>query len=101
MIAHGSTRYSERLLLEKGDGSTMVSRSRKVSFGPYEVDLLDERLWRGGLPVPLRPKTFAVLRHLLERPGQLVTKQALIGAVWPETFVSGTVLKVCVRELRQ
>jgi DNA-binding winged helix-turn-helix (wHTH) protein/predicted ATPase len=57
-------------------------------------------LWRLAQPIPLRPKTFAVLRCLVERPGQLLTREALFEAVWPETAVSDVVLKVCIRELR-
>jgi DNA-binding winged helix-turn-helix (wHTH) protein len=48
----------------------------------------------------LRPKTFAVLRCLVEHPGQLCTKEALFEAIWPETVVTEVVLKVCIRELR-
>lgn len=72
-----------------------------IAFPPFELDLENERLARDGLPVELRPKAFAVLRHLAERPGQLVTKDDLLSAVWPDTFVSDSVLKVCVNELRR
>ena len=56
---------------------------------------------RGLESISLRPKAFAVLKHLVERPGQLVTKQQLLEAVWPETFVSDAVLKDSVRQLRE
>ena len=49
----------------------------------------------------LTPKTFAVLQSLVEHSGHLVTKAAILAAVWPETAVGEAVLKVCVRELRQ
>jgi DNA-binding winged helix-turn-helix (wHTH) protein len=42
-----------------------------------------------------------VLQHLAERPGELVTKDALLEAVWPATVVGDAVLKVCVREVRK
>jgi DNA-binding response OmpR family regulator len=65
------------------------------------LDLIDACLWRGMQRIPLRPKTFAVLRCLLAHPGQLVTKAALLDAVWPETMVTDVALMICIRELRQ
>ena len=64
------------------------------------LDLPNECLWRGPQALPLRPKTFAVLRLLVEHPGQLVPKATLLAAVWPETVVGDGVLMVCIRELR-
>ena len=68
---------------------------------PVSLDLTNECLWRGTEAFPLRPKTFAVLRFLVERPGQLVPKAALLDTVWPETAVGDGVLMVCIRELRR
>ncbi len=73
---------------------------RRIRFPPFHLDLVDERLWRGAEVVRLRPRTFAVLRYLVQRPNRLVTKAELLQAVWPDTRVSSVVLKVCVRELR-
>ena len=73
---------------------------RSVFFPPFRLDLANERLWCLAQPLPLRPKTFAVLRCFVEHPGQLLTKEGLLEAVWPETVVSDVVLKVCIRELR-
>ena len=42
-----------------------------------------------------------MLNHLLGRPGQLVSKEELLNAVWPETFVGDAVLKVAIRQLRE
>src|SRR6185295_16294410 len=67
---------------------------------PFALDLANECLWRGPRAIKLRPKCFAVLRHLVDRPGQLVTKDELLTAVWPETFVGEGVLKVAIRQLR-
>jgi DNA-binding winged helix-turn-helix (wHTH) protein len=71
-----------------------------LSFPPYRLDLRDMRLFRGGDPLSLRPKTFAVLRLLIERRGQLVAKRELLDAVWPDVVVGDDVLKGCIRELR-
>lgn len=42
-----------------------------------------------------------MLNQLVGRPGQLITKEELLTAVWPETFVSDAVLKVTIRQLRE
>jgi DNA-binding winged helix-turn-helix (wHTH) protein len=68
---------------------------------PVRLDLANECLWRGAQAIPLRPKTFAVLRYLVEHSGQLVTKAALLDAVWPKIAVSDGGLMVCMHELRR
>jgi hypothetical protein len=68
---------------------------------PICLDLANECLWRGVQAIPLRPKTFAVLRYLLDHPGQLVTKAALLDAVWPAIAVGDGGLMVCMHELRR
>jgi DNA-binding winged helix-turn-helix (wHTH) protein len=73
-----------------------------IEFSPYRLDLSAERLFRHNQPVPLRPKTWAVLRYLAERPGVLVRKDALVAAVWGSTeAVSDDALTRTVGELRQ
>jgi DNA-binding winged helix-turn-helix (wHTH) protein len=70
-------------------------------FGPFRLDRRDERLWCGSEVIPLPPKTFAVLCYLVTQAGQLVTKEALPEAVWPETVVSESVVTVAIRALRR
>ena len=72
-----------------------------VEFGPFHLDVLDERLWRGQEARPLTPKAFAVLRCLVAHPGQLVTKAMLMDTVWPETAISESTLTGCIWEVRQ
>jgi DNA-binding winged helix-turn-helix (wHTH) protein/tetratricopeptide (TPR) repeat protein len=74
---------------------------QSLVFGPFRLDLHDERLWRGREVLPLRPKPLAVLRCLVTHAGQLVTKDALLEAVWPETAVSESALAVVIRHLRR
>jgi DNA-binding winged helix-turn-helix (wHTH) protein/tetratricopeptide (TPR) repeat protein len=73
----------------------------EVCFRAFRLDTANERLWRGTRKVILRPKTFAVLRYLVENAGRLVTKNELLDAVWPGTAVSDVVPIVCIRELRK
>ncbi len=73
---------------------------KSFTFGGFRLDTTNERLWQGAQAIALRPKAFAVLAHLLEHAGELVTKQQLLDAVWPGTFVTDAVLKDSVRQLR-
>src|SRR5260221_7592122 len=65
------------------------------------LDLANERVHWGEDPLKLTPKAFAVLRHLMERPGLLTTKDALLTAVWPDTAISEASLSTCIREIRR
>src|SRR5262245_54143498 len=70
-------------------------------FGRFRLDLVNAQLWREGDEVVLRRKTFEVLRYLVEHPGQLVTKDALIDGVWDGAAVGDTMPSICVGELRK
>ena len=83
---------------------TSVSRLQEPSawvFDGFRVDPREARLWRGDAVLPLHAKAFAVLCCLVTQAGQLVTKDALLETVWPETAVSEAVLQVAIREVRQ
>lgn len=71
-----------------------------IVFPPFRLDPVNEQLWRENQLVPLPPKTFAVLRYLVEQSGRLVTKEELLKAVWSDTRVSEGVLKGYIRDLR-
>lgn len=71
------------------------------NFGPYWLDPADARLMRDGETLPLRPKAFAVLCHLVEHSGRLVDKDELLNAVWPRGYVSDSVVEVCINQLRK
>jgi DNA-binding winged helix-turn-helix (wHTH) protein len=72
-----------------------------LRFAPFRLDPQNARLWRGRQLMTLTPKAFAVLCHLVDHTRQLVTKEALLTAVWPEISVSEGVLSECVWEIRQ
>ena len=71
----------------------------RLRFGPFEFDEADARLAAAGRPVALAPRAFDVLAVLLRHAGQLVTKDALLDAVWGHRHVSESVLKTTVSEL--
>jgi DNA-binding winged helix-turn-helix (wHTH) protein/predicted ATPase len=70
-------------------------------FGPYRLAPHTGQVWRGKQEVKLTGKAAAVLRYVLDRAGQVVTKEELFQAVWPETVVSDAALTSCIQELRQ
>lgn len=74
--------------------------SSPIAFGPFRLDARNAQLWRGDVEVQLRPKTYAVLQYLAERPARLVTKEELLRRVWPDVRVNDGALKVCMAELR-
>src|SRR5215510_3440951 len=78
----------------------MQSPSQWV-FGLFRFDPVNACLWHGAQALPLMPITCALLECLVAHAGQLVTKDALLEAVWPETAVSDAVLKVRLSELRK
>ena len=70
-------------------------------FGPFRLDPATTCLWQEDQLVPLPPKPLAVLAYLVTHAGQVVTKDALLEAVWPETAVSEGVLKTCMGQIRR
>ena len=66
-----------------------ISRqSGVVRFGPYEVHLPSQELFKHGSRIKLAPQSFRVLQTLLDRPGVLVTREEFHRALWPaDTFV--------------
>jgi TolB-like protein/tetratricopeptide (TPR) repeat protein len=71
-------------------------------FGPFEVDLEGRRLLKRGMPITLREQAFQVLAALMERPGEIVTREELRQRLWPsDTFVDFDVaLNSAVSRLR-
>ena len=61
--------------------------NRLYEFGPYKVDQQKLQLWRHGSPVPLPPKAAEILLVLLARSGETVSKEELMLAVWPDSYV--------------
>jgi predicted ATPase/DNA-binding winged helix-turn-helix (wHTH) protein len=72
-----------------------------IHFGPFTFEPTTGSLWRGGTLLPLLPKDAAVLAVLMHHAGQIVLKATLLEAVWPETYVTDTVLKNSIARLRR
>jgi len=72
----------------------------RVRFADFDLDEANARLTRGGQPVPLAPTPFSLLCALARQPGSLVLKDTLLTSVWGHQFLSGSVLKTAVSEIR-
>jgi Tol biopolymer transport system component/DNA-binding winged helix-turn-helix (wHTH) protein len=74
-----------------------------IRFGPFDADLQTQELRKQGVRLRLPGQSFLVLKMLLERPGQLVTRDALRAALWPsDTFVDfDNGLNAAVNRLRE
>lgn len=72
-----------------------------VSFGPFRFDRANRLLSRESQDVPLPPRALGILESLVERPGAVVSKQALIAAVWKDAFVTETSLTEAISQVRQ
>jgi predicted ATPase/DNA-binding winged helix-turn-helix (wHTH) protein len=71
-----------------------------MRFDGFELDEANARLRRHAQVLELPPRAFSVLCELARRPGQLVTKDVLLDAVWGHRHVSESVLKSTISQLR-
>jgi DNA-binding winged helix-turn-helix (wHTH) protein len=72
----------------------------RVRFGEFELDEGNALLLRGGSTIPLSPTPFGLLCALAKQPGSLLTKHALLDEVWGHRFVSDSVLKGTISDIR-
>jgi TolB-like protein len=73
----------------------------RFRFEGYTLDLRRGCLRAGDREIELRPKSFEMLRYLVENPGRLIPKEELIKALWPHTAVGDESLARCMSDVRQ
>ena len=80
-----------------------IQSSKVVRFETFELNLKTGELRKGGVKIRLQEQSFQIVAALLERPGKLVTREALRERLWPDdTFVDfDTGLNIAVSKLRQ
>src|SRR5437016_6942755 len=83
-----------------GPGGSGPAPRGEIRFAPYRLDLDAGLLRSGDRAISLRPKTWAVLRYLAERPGVLVTKEEILDAVWGGITVTEATLTKSIGEIR-
>ena len=89
---------------EQDPGRTLIfhpSARSVVYFGAFRLDLSDGLLSRGGEEVRLPPRALAILQHLVERAGRIVSKQSLMDVAWRDAHVSETSLTEAIGLVRQ
>src|SRR5688500_2997379 len=72
-----------------------------VRFGSYRFEVASGRLWSGPREVRLTPKASGVLKVLVLRAGEPVSKDDLFASVWNDTIVTDDALTSCIQELRR
>jgi len=70
-------------------------------FGDFQIDIVEETLRQGGEKRSINRRTFQVLRLLVERAGQIVSKQDFFDTIWADTFVEDNSLTVAITALRK
>jgi adenylate cyclase len=71
-----------------------------LEFGRFKLDLARGRLRAEGQDIDLRPKSFEVLRYLVENADRLVSKEEIVSAIWPNVVVSDDSLARCMSDVR-
>jgi TolB-like protein/Tfp pilus assembly protein PilF len=79
----------------------MEQRAGRVyRFGNFTLDPGEQRFLVSGTAVHLRPKTFAVLVHLVENQGHLLDRHTFFETIWRNVHVTDDALTRCIREIR-
>ncbi len=80
---------------------TAMASKPTYRFGRFEVDLARSELRKDGRPVPIQPKPFLLLTHLLKHGGRLVTTRQLVDLLWPDVHVTSASLEQAISRLRK
>ena len=79
----------------------MSLEEKGFEFGEFVLNARERMLLRSGKPIALTPKTFLLLKTLVENHGRLVTKSELMQTVWQDSFVEESNLTVSINALRK
>jgi DNA-binding winged helix-turn-helix (wHTH) protein len=72
----------------------------RYTFGPFAFEPAERLLLRDGEPVRAWPQTLDLLEVFLRHPGRLLTRDELMGALWPDTLAEDNALTVALSKLR-
>src|SRR3984893_13432302 len=86
--------------VRRRDGAMQTVGGEAFFFEGYTLDLRRGCLREEDREIELRPKSFMVLRYLVENAGRLVSKDELIRAVWPNVVVTDESLARCMSDVR-
>ena len=97
--------FSPKELIARANALLRRSRpallAKKLAYHGIEMDTVAHRVRRDGKPVSLGPTEYRLLRHLLENPQRVFSRQQLLEAVWPHSEeIELRTVDVHVRRLR-
>jgi DNA-binding winged helix-turn-helix (wHTH) protein len=75
--------------------------AERFGFGPFELDMRSRRLLCDGVPVSLSGRNLDLLHMLVSRAGEVLSKDQLIGAAWPDVAVTDNSLEQAISVLRR
>lgn len=75
--------------------------AREFNVGDWMVEPNLNRITRARKEIFVEPKVIEVLAYLADYPGEVLSKEQIIQAVWPDTYVSDEVLRYSITELRK
>lgn len=79
----------------------MEQPRERFRFGGFELDVLAHELRRGEEVVPVEPRVLDVLVHLARHRDRVVSREELVDAVWPGTFITDSALAQAVLKARR
>jgi DNA-binding winged helix-turn-helix (wHTH) protein len=101
MTAAAMTKHEVHDLAKTTEELSRTRRPAVLSFSPFRLDFVEERLWKGDRELRLRRKPFAILRYLAQNPRRLVTQAEIVDAVWGRIAMSESLLRTHVYDLRR
>jgi two-component system phosphate regulon response regulator PhoB len=74
----------------------------QLSYGDIEMDIVSHKVRRGGRAVALGPTEFRLLKHFLEHPGRVFSRERLLDSVWGhDSDIEARTVDVHIRRLRK
>jgi DNA-binding winged helix-turn-helix (wHTH) protein len=80
--------------------SIMTGTVKAYRFEGFVLNLARGALMRADREISLRPRSFELLRLLVDNAGRLLDRQTINAAVWPETVTTDENIAQCVRDVR-
>ncbi len=105
-ILHGGN-HERTVYGRAGIRQEAIAMMNSVHNGAYRICSLtldvdcELLLAADGTELPLRAKTFALLRLLVHNAGRTISKEEIMGSVWPDLFVTENNINQCVHEIRR
>ena len=82
--------------------ATRATEPTTLTLGDLTLELLTRKVTRGGTPIDLRPREFALLEYLMRNTGKVVSKTMILSHVWDYNFDPQTnIVDVLVSRLRE